>query len=93
MKKPIQKYQNLSKSLSKKTKGSKRYEKARLKVAKFHTKLKDTRTDFQHKLSTKIIRDNQTVILEDLNFSGMVKNRNPPPSPPPEGSKRGGYQI
>ncbi|WP_240038979.1 MULTISPECIES: transposase [Okeania] len=43
---------------------------------------KDTRTNFLHKLSTKIIRDNQTVVLEDLfakhsegNLSGMVKKR------------------
>ncbi|NES70303.1 MAG: IS200/IS605 family element transposase accessory protein TnpB, partial [Okeania sp. SIO2D1] len=52
-----------------------RYEKARLRVAKFHAKLKDTRTDFLHKLSTEIIRENQTIVLEDLNVSGMVKNR------------------
>ncbi|NEQ72319.1 MAG: IS200/IS605 family element transposase accessory protein TnpB [Okeania sp. SIO2C9] len=75
LKKRIKKYRKLSKSLSKKTKGSKRYEKARARVAKFHAKLKDTRTDFLHKLSTKIIRENQTVVLEDLNVSGMVKNR------------------
>ncbi len=75
LKKRIKKYRKLSKSLSQKTQGSKRYEKARLRIAKFHTKLKDTRTDFLHKLSTKIIRENQTVVLEDLNVSGMVKNR------------------
>ncbi len=75
LKNRIKKYRKLSKSLSKKTRGSKRYEKARLKVAKFHAKLKDTRTDFLHKLSTKIIRENQTVVLEDLNVSGMMKNR------------------
>ncbi|WP_287521064.1 MULTISPECIES: transposase [unclassified Okeania] len=51
------------------------YEKARLRIAKFHPKLKDTRTDFLHKLSTEIIRENQTIILEDLNVSGLVKNR------------------
>jgi len=51
-------------------------------VAKFHGKLKDTRTDFLHKLSTEIIRENQTIVLEDLfakhsegNVSGMVKKR------------------
>ncbi|MGD1703362.1 RNA-guided endonuclease InsQ/TnpB family protein [Dapis sp. BLCC M229] len=75
LKKRIRKYQKLSKSLSKKTRGSKRYEKARLGVGKFQAKLKDTRTDFLHKLSTKIIRENQTVVLEDLNVSGMIKNR------------------
>jgi hypothetical protein len=48
------KYRKLSKSLSKKTKGSKGYEKARLKIAKFHAKLKDTRNYFLHKLSTEM---------------------------------------
>ncbi|WP_367267862.1 RNA-guided endonuclease InsQ/TnpB family protein [Okeania sp. SIO2C9] len=89
LKKRIKKYRKLSKSLSNKTQGSKRYEKARLRIAKFsygmlrkHAKLKDTRTDFLHKLSIKIIRENQTIVLEDLfaehsegNVSGMVKNR------------------
>ncbi|MDY7002626.1 MAG: RNA-guided endonuclease TnpB family protein [Cyanobacteriota bacterium] len=75
LKKRIKKLRKLSKLLSNKTKGSKRYEKAKVRVAKFHAKLKDTRTDFLHKLSTKIIRENQTVVLEDLNVSGMVKNR------------------
>ncbi len=75
LKKRISKYRKLSKSLSKKNQGSKRYDKARLRIAKFHAKLKDTRADFLHKLSTEIICDNQTVILEDLNVSGMVKKR------------------
>ena len=75
LRKRIKKYRKLSKSLFKKTKGSKQYEKARLKIAKFHAKLKDTRIDFLHKLSTEIIRENQTIVLEDLNVSGMVKNR------------------
>ncbi|NEN92577.1 MAG: IS200/IS605 family element transposase accessory protein TnpB, partial [Okeania sp. SIO3H1] len=75
LKKRIKKLRKLSKSLSHKIKGSKRYEKARVRVAKFHAKLKDTRTDFLHKLSTEIICENQTIVLEDLNVSGMVKNR------------------
>ena len=54
LKKRVKKYRKLSKSLSKKTKGSKRYEKARLKIAKFHAKLKDTRNYFLHKLSTEM---------------------------------------
>ena len=44
-------------------------------MAKFNAKLKNIRTDFLHKLSTKIIRENQTVVLKDLNVSEMVKNR------------------
>ncbi|MCL2934405.1 MAG: transposase [Trichodesmium sp. MAG_R03] len=37
--------------------------------------MKDTRRDFLHKLSTEIIHENQTIVLEDLNVSGIVKNR------------------
>ncbi len=46
-----------------------------MRAAIFQAKLKDKRTDFLHKLSTEIIRENQTIVLEDLNVSGMVKNR------------------
>ncbi len=49
--------------------------KTRLRVAKKHNQIADTRKDFLHKLSTKIVRDNQSIVLEDLNVSGMVKNR------------------
>ncbi len=48
---------------------------ARKKVAKLHAKIKDTRNDFLHKLSTKVIKENQLIALEDLNVSGLVKNR------------------
>lgn len=65
----------LQKNLSRKQKGSKRREVARLKVAKLHAKIADTRTDFLHKLSTKLIQENQLIALEDLNVSGMVRNR------------------
>ncbi|MEM7716127.1 MAG: RNA-guided endonuclease TnpB family protein [Cyanobacteria bacterium P01_A01_bin.68] len=75
LKKRIQKLRKLSKKLSKKTVGSTRYERARKRKAKFYAKLKDTRTDFLQKLSTRLIRENQTIVLEDLNVSGLVKNR------------------
>jgi putative transposase len=75
LKKRIGRLRRLSKNLSRKTKGSKRYEVARKRKAKLQAKLKDTRTDFLHKLSTKLIRENQAIILEDLNVSGMLKNR------------------
>ncbi|MCL2932859.1 MAG: transposase [Trichodesmium sp. MAG_R03] len=45
-----------------KTRGTKRYEKAKLKLAKFHGELKDTRTNFLHKLSTKIKYENQVIV-------------------------------
>ncbi|MBD0304665.1 MAG: IS200/IS605 family element transposase accessory protein TnpB [Tolypothrix sp. T3-bin4] len=75
LKKRIGRLRRLSKNLSRKTRGSKRYESARRRKAKLQAKLKDTRTDFLHKLSTKLIRENQAIILEDLNVSGMLKNR------------------
>ena len=66
----------LQRRLAKKQKGSKRREKARLAVAKAHEKVKNCRTDYIHKVTSKIIRENQTVIIEDLNVGGMMKNHN-----------------
>jgi putative transposase len=68
---------NLAKAqrrLSKKKKGSKNRAKARHKVAKIHAKIADRRRDYQHKLSTKIIRENQVVCVESLQVKNMVKN-------------------
>jgi putative transposase len=75
LKKRFKRLRKLQRNLSRKQKGSKRHEVAKRKVAKLHAKIKDTRTDFLHKLSTKIIRENQTIVLEDLAVSNMVKNR------------------
>jgi putative transposase len=75
LKKRLKRLRKAQKNLSRKQKGSNRREKARKRVAKIHAKIKDTRTDFLHKLSTRVVRENQTIILEDLNTSGMVKNR------------------
>ncbi len=60
--------------LSKKKKGSKNRAKARLRVAKAHAKIADRRRDYQHKLSTRIIRENQTICIESLQVKNMVKN-------------------
>ena len=75
LKKQLKRLRRLQQNLSRKQKGSKRREVARKKLAKLHAKISDTRSDFLHKLSTRIIRENQTIVLEDLNVSGMVKNR------------------
>ena len=64
----------LERDLSRKTKGSKNREKARLKVAKLHQKIANQRKDFLHKLSTKIISENQVIILEDLKVKNMLQN-------------------
>ncbi len=62
------------KSLSRKTIGSCRWNKARIKVAKLQEKIKNKRNDFLHKLSTRIIKEYDVVCIEDLNVSGMIKN-------------------
>ena len=52
-----------------------RRQRAKLKLARLHAKVKDSRTDFPHKLTTRLVRENQAVAVEDLNVSGLVKNR------------------
>jgi len=60
--------------LAKKKKGSKNRAKARLKVAKIHAKIADRRRDYQHKLSTRIVNENQVVCVESLAVKNMVQN-------------------
>ena len=60
--------------LSRKQKGSNNYHKQKVKVAKVHEKVTNSRLDFLHKLSTKLIRENQTIMLEDLCITDMVKS-------------------
>ena len=65
----------LQRRLTKKTKGSNRREKAKLKVARLHAKIADARRDFLHKLSTRLINENQVIAIESLSVSNMQKNR------------------
>ena len=69
------KIRKLQRKLARQQKGSKRRNVTRIRIAKLHNQITDTRKDFLHKLSTKVVRENQAIILEDLNVSGMVKNR------------------
>lgn len=69
------KIRKLQKKLARQHKDSKRRVKTRIQIAKLHNQIADTRKDFLHKLSTKIVAENQTIVLEDLNVSGLVKNR------------------
>ena len=62
-------------SLSRKTKGSRRWKKQRLLVAKIHEKIGSNRRDFLHKLTTSLIREYDVLCVEDLNVAGMMKNR------------------
>ncbi|GAB3906299.1 RNA-guided endonuclease TnpB family protein [Microbispora bryophytorum subsp. camponoti] len=60
--------------LSRKAKGSANREKARHRVAKVHARITDRRLDFLHKLSTRLVRENQTVVIEDLTVRNLLKN-------------------
>jgi putative transposase len=75
LKRRLKKLGKAQRKHAKTTKGSKRRERARKRVAKIHAKISDVRKDFLHKLSTRIVHENQVIVLEDLNVSGMVKNR------------------
>ncbi len=69
------KIRKLQRKLARQQKDSKRRNQTRIQIAKLHNQIADTRKDFLHKLSTKVVSENQTIILEDLNVSGLVKNR------------------
>ena len=62
--------------LSRKKKGSQNRKKARFAVAKVHSKIARCREDFLHKLSRKIVNENQVIAVENLNIKGMVRNHN-----------------
>ena len=64
----------LNQELSRKKLGSKNRNKARLKVAKLHEKIANQRKDFLNKLSTKIINENQVIVLEDLGIKSMLES-------------------
>lgn len=61
--------------LAKREKGSKRRDRMRRQVARLNARIRDKRKDFLHKLSTKVVNENQVTVLEDLNVGGMLKNR------------------
>lgn len=74
LRKATKRLRKLQKDLSRKKKGSNNRYKARLKVAKLHEKITNQRKDFLHKLSLKLIRENQSIVIEDLKVKNMLKN-------------------
>jgi putative transposase len=64
----------LQRKLARQKKGSKRYYVTRQKLAREYEKMVDERRAFLHELSTKLVRENQAIAVEDLNVSGMLKN-------------------
>jgi putative transposase len=64
----------LQRRMSRRKKGSNRYKKVKHDVAVCHERIRNRRQDFLHKVSKKIVSENQTIIIEDLNVRGMLKN-------------------
>ena len=75
------KLERAQQKLARKQKGSNNHRKARLKVTKAYAKVKDCRNDFLHKLSTRLIRENQTVVIEDLAVENLTRRCAPKPDP------------
>ncbi|MDV5147655.1 RNA-guided endonuclease TnpB family protein [Streptomyces sp. SBC-4] len=69
------KLKKAQRNLSRKAKGSNNRDKARVKVAQAHARVADARREFHHQLSTKVIRENQAVAVEDLAVKGLARTR------------------
>jgi len=74
LKNHLKKIKYLQRQLSKSKKASKRKEKKRLKLAILHQKIHNQRLDYLHKITKAITDENQVIVIEDLNVSGMMKN-------------------
>ena len=70
----LKRLRRLGRSLSRTVKGSCNRTKAKLKLARLHARIADIRRDSQHKLTTSVTRRFQTIVIEDLNVHGMLKN-------------------
>lgn len=62
-------------ALSRKLKGSRNRDKARVVVARLHQKIRNQRNDFLHQLSVRLVRDYDVITIEDLNVRGLVKTK------------------
>ncbi|MDO9535085.1 MAG: RNA-guided endonuclease TnpB family protein [Bacillota bacterium] len=74
LRKSEDKLKHLQQLLSRKVKGSNRRNKARIKVARIHETISNQRNDFLHKLSHRLVSENQAIFAEDLHVKGMIKN-------------------
>ena len=68
------KYRRLAKEVSRKVRGSANYQRAKLRLARFHDKISNIRKDFLHKLSSNIVKSYDIICIENLNISGLMKN-------------------
>ncbi|WP_203685237.1 RNA-guided endonuclease InsQ/TnpB family protein [Actinoplanes siamensis] len=75
LRRAARKLKRLQQDLSRKQRGSNNRKKAVVKVARAHARVADTRRDWLHKLSTKVIRENQAIFVEDLSVAGLGRTR------------------
>lgn len=75
LKKSLKRLKKVQQNLCRREKGSKNREKSRIIVAREHKQITNQRNDFLHKLSRKLVNENQVISIESLNVKGMVKNR------------------
>ena len=73
LRKHLKKLKRLGKGLSRKTRGGSNYAKHSKKLAKLHRHISNKRKDFWHKITTKLCRENQTIVIEDLDIIGMIR--------------------
>ena len=74
LKAALYKLKRANRTLHRRIKGSVNRKKAALKVAKIHAKIANIRKDFLHKVTYRLARENQTIVIEDLNVRGMLRN-------------------
>ncbi|NVZ11837.1 transposase, partial [Allochromatium humboldtianum] len=75
LKKNLKRLKRRQRNLSRKMKGSRRRAKAKLRVARLHQRIRNQRQAVLHELSDQLTRTYQVITLEDLNVTGMTKNR------------------
>ena len=71
----LKKLRRLNKEVSRKKKGSKNRAKAKLRLARHHSKIRNQRKDALHKVTTRLAKTKQVIVVEDLNVSSMIRNR------------------
>ncbi|MFX1255388.1 MAG: RNA-guided endonuclease InsQ/TnpB family protein, partial [Promethearchaeota archaeon] len=75
LQKRLRQLRRLSKAHSRKKKGSNNRKKSAMKLARFHRKVANTRTDFHHKLSTYLVKNHDVIVIEDLYLKGLITNK------------------
>jgi len=75
LKAKLKRLARVQRKMSRQQKGSKNREKTKVKLASMYAMIANVRMDFLHKLTTKLSRENQTIVIEDLNVKGMMANR------------------